>query len=432
MNVVIVGVCRGALDREPRTFEMAENVTGEFPSYLSCVEWDEKFQIIHTKAVYLSSMFLCIINGVLAVHAFVLNSLVVALYFKDKRFQTTANLLILALALSDLFVALLTQPAAIVNAALKLKGVHSCISEVTTYALTECGVGLSCFTVCFTISLERLVAICWPLRHRVFVTKSLLVKTFLAQVLFCVLILPVVLYKSLVFLLNLQSYSMLTAAIFMITAYVRISTVIHKRSQTFSENSTAKTARNASQDNLPSNSKVQNDRKGSLSQTHKPNRNLGKTETRNSDRDSLEILSHDSKHQDIVSHGANVDEIIVKDLLTKLCHSKACTFLRNKSALKLKKEVCFCKAMAMIAGALAICFFPRLVIFQCVATGVISTQAFYNYLLPWLDVLAYANSSFNPYIYFFHNKDITEGVKKIVFGKRNARPQNNRVIGNTN
>ena len=65
---------------------MAENVTGEIPSYLSCVEWDEKFQIIHTKAVYLSSMFLCIINGVLAVHAFVLNSLVVALYFKDKRF----------------------------------------------------------------------------------------------------------------------------------------------------------------------------------------------------------------------------------------------------------------------------------------------------------------------------------------------------------
>jgi hypothetical protein len=88
--------------------------------------------------------------------------------------------------------------------------------------------------------------------------------------------------------------------------------------------------------------------------------------------------------------------------------------------LKLKQELRVCKAMAVIAGALALCFLPRAVIFKCAVSGVISMETFYNYLEPWLDVLAFVNSSLNPYIYFFHNKDITEGVKKILFGKKNT------------
>jgi hypothetical protein len=33
------------------------------------------------------------------------------------------------------------------------------------------------------------------------------------------------------------------------------------------------------------------------------------------------------------------------------------------------------------------------------------------------DVLAFANSSLNPYIYFFHNKDMHEAAKKVVIWK---------------
>jgi hypothetical protein len=163
---------------------MAVNFTDESPSYFSCAKWDQNFEIVHTKALRTSYLWTCILNGVLAIHTAILNSLIVVLYFKDKRLQTTANLLILALAFSDLFVALVIQPAVIVNNALRFHEIYSCVSEVTTFILTAIGVGLSYSTVCFTITLERLFAICWPLKHRVLVTKSLLKKIFLAQAAF--------------------------------------------------------------------------------------------------------------------------------------------------------------------------------------------------------------------------------------------------------
>jgi hypothetical protein len=150
-----------------------------------------------------------------------------------------------------------------------------------------------------------------------------------------------------------------------------------------------------------------------VSQGSKRERNLDENLSQNSNRNSLEIASHDSNGNEI-----NVPDDKLKD---EQCTFNACASFQKAARLKLKQELRVCKAMAVIAGAVALCFLPRAVTFKCVVSGAISMETFYNYLIPWFDVLAFVNSSLNPYIYFFHNKDMTDGVKKIIFGKKNTQ-----------
>lgn len=457
------------------------NLTDNISLYVSCAQWDQSFEIAHTNTLKTSFLWSCILNGVLAIHTFVLNLLIVVLFFKERRLQTTANILILALALSDLAVALLSQPASIVNNALRLYEIHSCLSELTISILNEFVVGVSAWTVCITISFERLLAIRWPFKHRVIVTKSLLMKIFFVQVAASAVIsLIVVLRAPLKILLAFQSALIFLGVICVLMLYPYIALVVHKRSQTVfktyaqeeSQNSKREKtlkgnlgpkAEGSSSDVVSQNSKHANKSAGReyyVSQDSKRelanytpeipkrspnnmshNSNLQNELTNNvshgtkrksilnenSNRNSLEIKSRDSKHDspELVSHNSNGNEL-------KITNEKLKVDQRSSSSLhiamiKSKQELQVCKAMAIITAALVLCFVPRMVILQCLVADVIPMQTFYNYLGPWLDILVYANSSLNPYIYFFYKKDISEAVKKILFGKKSAQPSSVRL-----
>ena len=400
---------------------MAVNITDKNSSFLSCVKWGQDFEIIHTEALKTSYLWACIINGFLAIHTTILNSLIIVLYFKDRRLQTTANVLILALAGSDLFTALLAQPAGIVNNALKLNEIHSCISELVAFNLNEFGLGLSCITVCFTITFERLLAVRWPLKHRVLVTKSRLKKIFLAQAFFCVFALTPVPSVSLKYLLAIQSGFIISMTIFMSVGYLCIFAAVHKRSQTVARNCLAAgSLEKGCQNPMREKTAAEN-----VSQDSKRKCNSGNNVSQNSDiqNERPENVPLDSKRISlkIVSHGSiemKVPDEKLKDEQSSMFNARA--FLQ-KAMLKTKQESRVCKTMSMVAGALVLCFVPRAVIFLYVVSGVISMQTFYNYLAAWIDVLAFLNSSLNPYIYFFQNKDIMDGVRKLVFGKSGSQ-----------
>lgn len=457
---------------------MAVNCTDNISLFVTCGQWDQSFEIVHTNALKASYLWCCILNGILAVHTFVLNLFIVVLFFKDRHLQTTANVLILALALSDLAVALLTQPAAIVNNALRLHKLHSCLSELTTLVLNEFVVGLSAWTVCVNITFERLLAICWPFKHRVIVTKSLLMKIFSLQVAGCVVVsLIVCLCASLKTALAFQSGLIFFGATCVLVAYPCIFRVVHKRYQTvarkYVENQSQNSTRmKTSKDELGSkgqgsvivsqnskhanslavrvshvsqNSKLEStnytpqdsrvtDSPNDMSQNSKPRNklssnpphspkredNLNEHISQNSNRNSLETVSHDSKHEN-VSHKSNGNEL-------KTTRSGQDSHPSLHMAMKRsKQEAQVCKAMGIITGTLVLCFVPRMVIFQCLVADLIPMQTFYNYLGPWFDILACANSSLNPYIYFFYKKDISEGVKRILFGKKSANRNSARL-----
>ena len=456
---------------------MAVNCTDNISLFVTCSQWDESFEIVHTNALKASYLWCCILSGILAVHTFVLNLFIVVLYFKDKHLQTTANVLILALALSDLAVALLAQPVAIANNALRLHKLHSCLSELTTLVLNEFVVGLSAWTVCVNITIERLLAICWPLKHRVIVTKSLLMKIFSLQVVGCVVVsLIVCLCGSLKIVLAFQSGLIFFGATCVLIAYPCIFRVVHKRSQTVarkyvenqSQNSTrTKTSKdegsegkgsvvvsqnskhaNSSADrvshvsqnsklestnytpqdsrvtdspnDMSQNSNVRNKLSSNPSHSSKREDHLNEHVSQNSNRNSLEAVSHDSKHEN-VSHKTNGNEL-------KTTRSGQDSHpLLHMAMKRSKQEAQVCKAMGIITGTLVLCFVPRMVVFQCLVADVIPMQTFYSYLGPWFDILAYANSSLNPYIYFFYKKDISEGVKRILFGKKSANRNSARL-----
>ncbi|XP_028398323.1 uncharacterized protein LOC114521947 [Dendronephthya gigantea] len=357
------------------------------------------------------------------------------------------------LAFSDLFVALLVQPVAIVIHALKHSGIYSCVSHVLSFSLNEFGIGLSYLTVCFTISFERLFAVCWPLKHRVTATKSILKRILFVQVTSCLI--GTVIFTLIVspkLLLLFQSRSIVFGTVFILVVYVYIFVVIIKRSRTMIKFRATKNGLKSVPEKTPENSVSQSskntphtdsvrlsdplysifeDSKCEVNRSSNEPRNLGKQKQRilrivsqYSIQNPQEISPQDS-HQRISPETATHDSGFNGNKIPQKkpqCPFKACAVFQ-KAMLKLKQELRVCKTMALVAGALVLCFLPRVVLIECATAGVITMKTYYVHLSPWIDVLAFANSSLNPYIYFFHNKVITDGVRKILFGKNKLRMQ---------
>lgn len=117
----------------------------------------------------------CITNGVLSILAVLENSLVVLLILKYRDLQTNSNILIFTLALTDILVGLVVQPAFGIYIAGKLKIQFFCKALITyLYTETFC-VGLSLITLS-VISCERYFAIFYPYKYVSIVTKAGIIK----------------------------------------------------------------------------------------------------------------------------------------------------------------------------------------------------------------------------------------------------------------
>ena len=117
---------------------------------------------------------ICIINGLLSVLATVGNSLVLIIILKFASLRTLSNILIFSLALIDVMVGLVVQPAFVVYIAGKINLVFYC-GALLAYLYTEifC-VGLSLITLSL-IACERFFAIVYPFKYINYMTKPRLV-----------------------------------------------------------------------------------------------------------------------------------------------------------------------------------------------------------------------------------------------------------------
>lgn len=114
---------------------------------------------------------ICVINGLLAVLAILGNSLVLVVILKFASLRTISNILIFSLALIDVLVGLVVQPAFVVYIAGKINLVFYC-GALVTYLYTEifC-VGLSLITLSL-IACERFFAIVYPFKYINYMTKT--------------------------------------------------------------------------------------------------------------------------------------------------------------------------------------------------------------------------------------------------------------------
>ena len=109
-------------------------------------------------------LVICVLNGGLSLLATLGNSLVLLIIIRFPSLRTLSNILIFSLALIDLLVGLVVQPAFVVYIAGKLKLVFNC-DALLTYLFTEiyC-VGLSLITLSL-IACERFFAIVYPFKY---------------------------------------------------------------------------------------------------------------------------------------------------------------------------------------------------------------------------------------------------------------------------
>ena len=361
---------------------MARNFTKEENSFLECANWGEGVFIDNSSTAKISSTWICIVNSILAIHGVLLNGLIVTVYYKERRLRTISNVLMLALAMADLFVGLLGQPVAIVIHGLKIYDIHRCSLELLSFTLAELGIGFSSTTVCFVIPLERFFAILFPLKHRTLVTKSRLKKVIVILSLFIV---P----GSIAFVYFLPLHYFFTTQLFVIFSgiavvaivYLRIFLLVRKRTKS------GQSFQVAIRDN-----------------SAPPTRHL----------------NEQIQNSPCTSNTWNVCKKITPSDNTPQHTSNDCLAFQ-KAVQRFKKEKRILKSMVIIFGALVICFIPRVVAILCMVHGTVAVPMFFNYLVPWTDVMCYSNSSLNPYIYFFRNKDISEAAKRILFGRSRPR-----------
>ena len=114
---------------------------------------------------------ICVVNALLSVLATLGNGLVLVVILKFATLRTLSNILIFSLALIDILVGLVVQPAFVIYIAGKINLAFYC-GALLTYLYTEtfC-VGLSLITLSL-IACERFFAIVYPFKYINYMTKA--------------------------------------------------------------------------------------------------------------------------------------------------------------------------------------------------------------------------------------------------------------------
>lgn len=136
---------------------------------------------------YIANSVLC---SILAVATAMANSCILTTIWRTPYLHTPSNVILFSLALSDLGVGLLAQPAAVINTVAKIHGFinTACISGVAVAALSTylCGVSLLSVTA---VGIDRYLALHLHLRYKQLVTNKRVIALLVFTWLFVALLL---------------------------------------------------------------------------------------------------------------------------------------------------------------------------------------------------------------------------------------------------
>lgn len=124
-----------------------------------------------------SDIAVCVINILLAILTTVGNASVIAAYMKNTNLQTKNNLLIVALAMTDLIVGLWAQPSFVWVKITEMDGRIDCRIEIINDLTTKFCITVSLLILCVIVSAERYFAVFHPFKHRTWLTKRKLLGT---------------------------------------------------------------------------------------------------------------------------------------------------------------------------------------------------------------------------------------------------------------
>ena len=131
-------------------------------------------------SVYINLIALSCVNSLIILLNLLANGFVVFRYYQTRARQPVSNTLIFLLASFDFLQGAVAQPLFTTSFILELFGIFSHIIEEVADIATCTLVGFSVTMVAIVLSTERLVAIVYPIHHRIYVRRKVLIYVSLA------------------------------------------------------------------------------------------------------------------------------------------------------------------------------------------------------------------------------------------------------------
>ena len=119
-----------------------------------------------------SDISTCVVNAILAVLSSIGNACVILAYHGNLALQNKSNLLIVALAFTDLLVGVLVQPLFIWVKIKHMTGSIDCFLEIVSDLSTKFSFSVSLLTLGLVVTAERYIAVFHPLKHHAWLTKK--------------------------------------------------------------------------------------------------------------------------------------------------------------------------------------------------------------------------------------------------------------------
>ena len=140
---------------------------------ITCLHPNKVYQFGPGVSYHSINIPLIVVNLFLLVLIVLGNITVILAYFRNTTLQSVPNMLLITLAFTDLFVGIVAQPLFITILVRDVLGVRPLcwLALLSSVTLKFCG-GASFMTLSLIISLERYMAICYPLKHRCWITKT--------------------------------------------------------------------------------------------------------------------------------------------------------------------------------------------------------------------------------------------------------------------
>jgi type IV secretory pathway VirB3-like protein len=139
---------------------------------INCLHPNTVYRFGTTESYYNINIPLIVINVCLMVLIVLGNATVILAYLRNKALQSVPIMLLISLALTDLFVGLIAQPLFIAILVRDVLGFQPlCWLELLSSLSLKFCAGTSLMTLSLIISVERYSAICHPIRHRLWITK---------------------------------------------------------------------------------------------------------------------------------------------------------------------------------------------------------------------------------------------------------------------
>ena len=146
----------------------------ETSPYCQVIEPIVKNKTLYSASIFYSDITLCCINILILTANYFSSGFVIYRYYQTRYRQSVSNALLFIMASWNFLKAILVHPLFISEFILRFFGIFNCALHSITDTTLCIFLGFSFIMATFVLTSERLFAVVYPFRHRVYIRKTML------------------------------------------------------------------------------------------------------------------------------------------------------------------------------------------------------------------------------------------------------------------